>query len=133
MEITVCIERNVESGASLSTFLRLSQIPWFKMRRRGNALQESRYTSKGGARVKGIKKCVVEILEPKDESIERVLVIFKPESGPVREGKQRQAAEKYVSGLVSWHASPLPAWLSWRTAGIAGAAAAVLAALWFVF
>ena len=51
--------------------------------------------------MKGVNKCVVEIVEPQDESIERVLVFFKPESRAVQLGCQQDAAEKYVSGLVS--------------------------------
>lgn len=107
----------------------------FKMHKNGNALQENSkdICGKGGKTVKGINKCVVEILEPKDENIERVLVFFKPESRAVKGGKQRQAAEKYVGGLVSWHASPVPSWLSLRTAALAGLAAAALTALWFIF
>ena len=48
--------------------------------------------------MKGVNKCVVEIVEPQDESIERVLVFFKPESRAVQLGCQQDAAEKYVSG-----------------------------------
>ena len=55
--------------------------------------------------MKGVNKCVVEIVEPQDESIERVLVFFKPESRAVQLGCQQDAAEKYVSGLVSWRRS----------------------------
>ena len=58
--------------------------------------------------MKGVNKCVVEIVEPQDESIERVLVFFKPESRAVQLGCQQDAAEKYVSGLVSWRRSILP-------------------------
>ena len=36
--------------------------------------------------MKGVNKCVVEIVEPQDESIERVLVFFKPESRAVQLG-----------------------------------------------
>ncbi len=59
--------------------------------------------------MKGVNKCVVEIVEPQDESIERVLVFFKPESRAVQLGCQQDAAEKYVSGLVSWRRSILAA------------------------
>ena len=44
--------------------------------------------------MKGVNKCVVEIVEPQDESIERVLVFFKPESRAVQLGCQQDAAEK---------------------------------------
>ena len=57
--------------------------------------------------MKGVNKCVVEIVEPQDESIERVLVLL-PESRAVQLGCQQDAAEKYVSGLVSWRRSILP-------------------------
>ncbi len=57
--------------------------------------------------MKGVNKCVVEIVEPQDESIERVLVFLKPESEAVRLGRSRDAAEKYAAGLVSWRSSLL--------------------------
>lgn len=60
------------------------------------------YGRKGEDAVKGVNKCVVEIVEPQDESIERVLVFFKPDSRAVQLGRQQDAAEQYVSGLVSW-------------------------------
>ena len=78
--------------------------------------------------MKGVNKCVVEIVEPQDESIERVLVFFKPESRAVQLGCQQDAAEKYVSGLVSWRRSILPLGPGARAAlwAAAATAAAVL-------
>ena len=59
--------------------------------------------------MKGVNKCVVEIVEPQDESIERVLVFFlSRKAARCSWGCQQDAAEKYVSGLVSWRRSILP-------------------------
>lgn len=84
--------------------------------------------------MKGVSKCVVEIQEPQDENIERILVFFKPGSAAMQVGRQQEEAEKYVSTLVSWHRAP--AW-SWKKAGTAAlallAGAALLCALWFLF
>ena len=83
--------------------------------------------------MKGVNKCVVEIVEPQDESIERVLVFFKPESRAVQLGCQQDAAEKYVSGLVSWRRSILPLGPGARAALWAAAATAAAVLLWFLF
>lgn len=83
--------------------------------------------------MRGVNKCVVEIVEPKDENIERVLVFFKPESRAVKLGKQKDSAEKYVSGLVSWHKSWLPAKAPFRMIAMAAVLAAALAAAWLIF
>ena len=64
--------------------------------------------------MKGVNKCVIEILEPQDESIERVLVFFKPGSPAMQVGRQQEEAEKYVSSLVSWRRAPSLGWF--RTA-----------------
>ena len=85
-----------------------------------------------GAGMKGVNKCVVEIVEPQDESIERVLVFFKPESRAVQLGCQQDAAEKYVSGLVSWRRSILPLGPGARAALWAAAATAAAVLLWFL-
>ena len=82
--------------------------------------------------MKGVNKCVVEIVEPQDESIERVLVFFKPESRAVQLGCQQDAAEKYVSGLVSWRRSILPLGPGARAALWAAAATAAAVLLWFL-
>lgn len=82
--------------------------------------------------MKGVNKCVVEIVEPQDESIERVLVFFKPESRAVQLGCQQDAAEKYVSGLVSWRRSILPLGPGARAALWAAPATAAAALLWFL-
>ncbi len=85
-----------------------------------------------GTGMKGVNKCVVEIVEPQDESIERVLVFFKPESRAVQLGCQQDAAEKYVSGLVSWRRSILPLGPGARAALWAAAATAAAVLLWFL-
>ena len=78
--------------------------------------------------MKGVNKCVVEIVEPQDESIERVLVFFKPESRAVQLGCQQDAAEKYVSGLVSWRRSILPLGPGARAAAVVPFVSAPLSA-----
>ena len=82
--------------------------------------------------MKGVNKWVVEIVEPQDESIERVLVFFKPESRAVQLGCQQDAAEKYVSDLVSWRRSILPLGPGARAALWAAAATAAAVLLWFL-
>ncbi len=77
--------------------------------------------------MKGVNKCVVEIVEPEDENIERVLVFLKPGCEAQRLGCGREAAEKYASGLVTWRRAFWPVWgirllTAALTAGAAGAA-----------
>lgn len=83
--------------------------------------------------MKGISKNVVEIVEPQDESIERVLVFFKPDSPAVRVGRQQDEAEKYVSGLVSWRAGLMPSQHGLRIALAVVGAVCLVALLWFIF
>ena len=68
--------------------------------------------------MKGVNKCVVEIVEP--------------ESRAVQVGCQQEAAEKYVSGLVSWRRSILPLGPGARAALWAAAATAAAVLLWFL-
>lgn len=80
--------------------------------------------------MKGVSRCVVEIVEPQDESIERVLIFLKPDSKAVRLGRGRDAAEKYAAGLISWRSSLFSA----RARAWLIGAAAVLAAggMWWL-
>ena len=83
--------------------------------------------------MKGVNKCVVEIVEPQDESIERVLVFFKPESRAVQLGCQQDAAEKmfpawFRGGAVFCRGEP-----GARAALWAAAATAAAVLLWFLF
>lgn len=50
--------------------------------------------------MKGVAKNVVEIIEPKSEYIERVLVFLRPDAPKVHVGHEQEEAEKYVAGLV---------------------------------
>ncbi len=63
---------------------------------------------------------------------DEVLVFFKPESRAVQLGCQQDAAEKYVSGLVSWRRSILPLGPGARAALWAAAATAAAVLLWFL-
>lgn len=52
--------------------------------------------------MKGVRRDVVEIQEPKDENIEKVLVFFKPGCPAVRLGTQEEAALGYADRLTTW-------------------------------
>ncbi len=82
--------------------------------------------------MKGVNKCVVEIVEPQDESIERVLVFLSRKAARCSWGARQDAAEKYVSGLVSWRRSILPLGPGARAALWAAAATAAAVLLWFL-
>ena len=82
--------------------------------------------------MKGVNTGGVEIVEPQDESIERVLVFFKPESRAVHEGGQQQAAAKYVAGRVAWRRRIVPLGPGARAALWAAAATAAAVLLWFL-
>ncbi|MEG0769766.1 MAG: hypothetical protein RSG59_07550 [Ruthenibacterium sp.] len=60
------------------------------------------------ADLKGVSKRVIEIVEPQHAYIERVLVVLKADSPPVRVGTRRSEAEKYVASLVCWRRSAWP-------------------------
>lgn len=60
--------------------------------------------------MKGVNKSVVEIWEPQDENIERVLVFFKPNSEANNVEHRCEAAQKYASQLVSRRHAPVSAW-----------------------
>ena len=51
--------------------------------------------------MKGVRRDVVEIQEPKDENIEKVLVFFKPGCPAVRLGTQEEAALGYADRLTT--------------------------------
>lgn len=78
--------------------------------------------------LKGVHKNVVEVVQPGDESIERVLIFLKPDSDAVRVGRAEEKAQEYAAGLVTWRVGP-----PWRVWGAALAlAAALTAVLWWL-
>ncbi len=52
--------------------------------------------------IKGTSKKIIEILNPDQEYIEKVLVVLKADSPNVKISTKKIQAEKYVSGLVCW-------------------------------
>lgn len=50
--------------------------------------------------MKGVSKNVVEIVEPKNEYIERVLVFLRPDVLKMHVGHEQEEAEKYAANLV---------------------------------
>ncbi|MEF9969323.1 MAG: hypothetical protein RR867_08135 [Ruthenibacterium sp.] len=52
--------------------------------------------------MKGVTKRVIEIVEPQDACIERVLVFLRSDCASMRVGQKRAEAEKYVAGLVCY-------------------------------
>ena len=84
--------------------------------------------------MKGVNKRVVEIVEPQNEYIERVIVFLRQNNGDVKVAKSRSEAEKYVSGLVCWKRRVLPPLRPWMKAALAvGAGLLIAAALIFFF
>lgn len=55
--------------------------------------------------MKGVTKRVVEIVEPQNECIERVLVFLRSDCADMRVTQKKAEAEKYVSGLVCYKRS----------------------------
>ena len=55
--------------------------------------------------MKGVTKRVVEIVEPQNEYIERVLVFLRSDCADMRVTQKKAEAEKYVSGLVCYKRS----------------------------
>ena len=52
--------------------------------------------------MKGVTKRVIEIVDPQDACIERVLVFLRSDCASMRVGQKRAEAEKYVAGLVCY-------------------------------
>lgn len=84
--------------------------------------------------MKGVNKRVVEIVEPQNEYIERVIVFLRQNNGDIKVSKGRSEAEKYVSGLVCWKRKFLPAFQPWmKTALLLGAGALLVGLGFFLF
>lgn len=58
--------------------------------------------------MKGVSKRVIEITEPQNECIERVLVFLRADCASMRVAQKQAEAEKYVSGLVCYRRRLLP-------------------------
>ncbi len=83
--------------------------------------------------MKGVNKYVVEIVEPQNEDIERVLVFLKPDGNAVRLGQGQQAAEKYAMGLVTWRRRLFSVDAALRLSLGAAVAAFLCLAAWLIF
>ena len=84
--------------------------------------------------MKGVNKRVVEIVEPQNEYIERVIVFLRQNNGDIKVAKGRSEAEKYVSSLVCWRRKLFPkGGIALRIALIAGIGLALSGMLiWFL-
>lgn len=80
--------------------------------------------------MKGVRRDVVEIVDPKDENIEKVLVFLKPGCPAAGVKAQEEAARSYADKLVTWRRSLPGAWAWWGAA--LAVAAAVLAVHWLL-
>ncbi|MEG0911149.1 MAG: hypothetical protein RSB47_00155 [Ruthenibacterium sp.] len=74
--------------------------------------------------MKGVTKRVIEIVEPQDACIERVLVFLRSDCASMRVGQKRAEAEKYVAGLVCYKRRLWP--LQSKAARVICVAAAVI-------
>lgn len=79
--------------------------------------------------MKGVRHDVVEVQDPQDENIEKVLVFFKPDCPAVRLGTQEETARRCAENFITWKRVPSVVWgIGVALAALGGA----LALYWLV-
>lgn len=79
--------------------------------------------------MKGTSRQVVEIVEPQNEYIEKVVVFLRQDKGEVGIARGRQEAEAYAQSLVCWKKRLWPGSKALLWACLAGAGVLLAAAL----
>lgn len=79
--------------------------------------------------MKGVRHDVVEVRDPKDENIEKVLVFFKPGCPAVRLGTQEETARRCAEKFITWRRVPPVVWMIGAVLAVAGG---VLALCWLL-
>lgn len=71
--------------------------------------------------MKGVRHDVVEVQDPKDENIEKVLVFFKPGCPAVRLGTQEETARRCAEKFITWRRVPPALWVVCALAAVCAA------------
>ncbi|WP_367925622.1 hypothetical protein [uncultured Ruthenibacterium sp.] len=81
--------------------------------------------------MKGVRRDVVEVQEPGDENIEKILVFFKPGCPAIKLGTQEETARTYAQKLITWHRVPSKTWI-WAIGAVLVVAGVLLAVQWLL-
>lgn len=79
--------------------------------------------------MKGVRHDVVEVQDPQDENIEKVLVFFKPGCPAVRLGTQEETARRCAEKFITWRRVPAAVW---GICAVLAALGGVLALYWLL-